>query len=448
MGSCPAVEVEDDEYAKLVRRMNSPRIVIDNDVCEDATVVQVDYVHKHGILLELVQVLTDLNLIIKKAYITSDGSWFMDVFNVTDSEGYKLKDEKILNSLKGSLESNACFTTTLQSSLGILPSEDFTLIELIGNDRPGLLSEVCAVLRDLNCNVVKAELWTHNTRAAAVIQVTDETTHRAIKDRNHLSRIRDLLCNVLKGDSDLSRAKTIVSVGLTHSERRLHQMMFDDWGYEEDRDAEGPNKSRTQVTVTNCTERGYTVVTLWSKDRPKLLFDTLCALTDMKYLVFHGSVDASKSEAYQEYYIRHSDGHSVSSKAEQQRIIRCLKAAIERRTSEGLELELHTDDRIGLLSDITRVFREYGLCIRRAEISTDDGKALDTFHVSETSSNFVDAKTVDSIRTQIGQTVLRVKQNPGLSSKPYEEASACRFLFGYFLKVCSFQNFRLIHPES
>lgn len=30
------------------------------------------------LLLQLVQVLSDLNLVIKKAYITSDGNWFMD----------------------------------------------------------------------------------------------------------------------------------------------------------------------------------------------------------------------------------------------------------------------------------------------------------------------------------------------------------------------------------
>jgi hypothetical protein len=34
--------------------------------------------NKPGILLEVVQILTDLDLIITKAYISSDGGWFMD----------------------------------------------------------------------------------------------------------------------------------------------------------------------------------------------------------------------------------------------------------------------------------------------------------------------------------------------------------------------------------
>ena len=38
--------------------------------------------NKPGILLEVVQILSDLDLIITKAYISSDGGWFMDGMNV------------------------------------------------------------------------------------------------------------------------------------------------------------------------------------------------------------------------------------------------------------------------------------------------------------------------------------------------------------------------------
>lgn len=54
------------------------RVVADNDSCEDATVILVDSVNKHGTLLQVVQVLADMNLTIKKSYISSDGGWFMD----------------------------------------------------------------------------------------------------------------------------------------------------------------------------------------------------------------------------------------------------------------------------------------------------------------------------------------------------------------------------------
>lgn len=48
--------------------------------------MQVDSINKPGILLEVVQILTDLDFIITKAYISSDGGWFMDgmfVLNLT-----------------------------------------------------------------------------------------------------------------------------------------------------------------------------------------------------------------------------------------------------------------------------------------------------------------------------------------------------------------------------
>jgi UTP:GlnB (protein PII) uridylyltransferase len=57
----------------------------------------VDSANEYGILLEVVQILTDLNLTITKAYISSDGGWFMDVFNVTDQDGNKVTDEVVLD---------------------------------------------------------------------------------------------------------------------------------------------------------------------------------------------------------------------------------------------------------------------------------------------------------------------------------------------------------------
>lgn len=58
---------------------------------------QVDSVNKQGTLLEVVQVLTDMNLVIKKAYISSDGGWFMDVFKVIHQDGNKITDTQLLD---------------------------------------------------------------------------------------------------------------------------------------------------------------------------------------------------------------------------------------------------------------------------------------------------------------------------------------------------------------
>ncbi|XP_039140106.1 ACT domain-containing protein ACR4-like isoform X2 [Dioscorea cayenensis subsp. rotundata] len=442
----------DDEYMKFIQRMNPPRVVIDNEASQNATVVKVDSANKYGILLEVVQVLTDLNLIIKKAYISSDGKWFMDVFNVTDRDGKKLRDAITINGIgdyiRKSLGADSCFVPTRRRSVDVALSTDHTSIELTGTDRPGLLSEVSAVLNDLKCNVVNAEVWTHNTRAAAVMHVTDDLTGSAITDPERLSKIKELLCNVLMGSNKVQGAKMVVSGEVTHTERRLHQMMLADRDYKRsDKDLFDVNV-RPSVTVANCYDKDYSVVIVKCKDRPKLLFDIVCTLTDMKYVVFHGNVDAESPEAYQEFFIRHVDGSPVNSEAERQRVIQCLEAAIERRVSEGLKLELCTGDRVGLLTDVTRIFRENSLTVTRAEVSTRGGKAINTFYVRDAAGNPVDAKIIHSIRQVIGQTILQVKgysEHP-TSSPPQE--SPIRFLFAGLFKSRSLCNFTSVLSSS
>ncbi|KAL4032253.1 hypothetical protein IC575_005321 [Cucumis melo] len=441
----------DNEYDKLIRRLNPPRVVIDNNACKDATVIQVDSMNKHGILLKVVQVLMDMNLIITKAYISSDGGWFMDVFNVITYEGNKIRDQEVINAIQMRLEVDASFVPSLRESVGVMPSEDHTSIELSGTDRPGLLSEVCAVLADLHCNVVNADVWTHNNRAAAVVHVTDDATGRAINDPQRLLTIKELLCNVLRGNGELKEAKmTLSPPGVTSTDRRLHQIMLADRDYERavktKLEVEDKNL-RPHVTVLDCSEKDYTVITTRSRDRPKLLFDVLCTLTDMEYVVFHGMVNTGRVEAYLEFYIRHKDGLPISSEAERDRVLHCLEAAIERRESEGLKLELCAEDRVGLLSDITRIFRENSLCIRRAEIATKRGKAKDIFYVTDMTGTTIDTKVIESIRKQIGDAMLQVKHNSCLSETPPKETTAGFFL-GYFFKARTFQNFKLIRSYS
>ncbi|CAA3017058.1 ACT domain-containing ACR4-like [Olea europaea subsp. europaea] len=414
---------------------------------------------------------------ISKAYICSDGGWFMDgnniyiiprkniyipvvvgyscqpvyfsraVFNVTDKDGNKITDEASLDYIQKSLGPDSCFASSMRRSVGVMSGMDHTAIELIGSDRPGLLSEVSAVLTHLKCNVVNAEVWTHNTRAAAVMQVTDEETGGAIADPERLAMVKRLLCNVLKGTNKSREAKTVVSHGVTHTERRLHQMMFADRDYEGMGESAMEEKERPNVNVTNWHDKDYSVVTIRCKDRPKLLFDIVCTLTDMQYVVFHGNVDAEGPEAYLEYCMRHVDGSPVKSDAERERVIQCLEAAIERRVSEGLKLELCTADRVGLLSDVTRIFRENSLTVSRAEVTTKDGKAVNTFYVRDTSGYPVDPKIIDSIRRTIGQTILQVKGCPEeLNQVPHE--SPTRFLFSGLFKSRSFCNFGLVRSYS
>ncbi|BFG16060.1 hypothetical protein CerSpe_023340 [Prunus speciosa] len=431
----------DDEFEKLAMRINPPRygicrVTVDNTSSRKATLIKVDSANKRGSLLELVQVLNDLNLIIRRAYISSDGEWFMDVFHVTDQQGNKLSDDGITERIQQSLGPRARSFRSLRRSVGVQAAAEHTTIELTGRDRPGLLSEVFAVLSDLKCNVVTAEVWTHNSRMASVVFITDEATGRPIDDPDHLSKIKKLLLYVLKGDRDKRGANTAVSVDSTHKERRLHQMMYADRDYDMDGADCGSasDRSKPLVTVENCVDKGYTVVNLRCPDRPKLLFDTVCTLTDMQYVVYHATVIAEGPEAYQEYYIRHTDGCPISSEGERLRVIHCLEAAIRRRTSEGIRLELCGEDRVGLLSDVTRIFRENGLSVTRAEVTTRGSQAVNVFYVIDASGNQVKSETIEAVRQEIGSTILRVKEDFYSKSPPQESV---RFSLGNLFRTRS-----------
>ncbi|KAL0329651.1 UNVERIFIED_CONTAM: ACT domain-containing protein ACR8 [Sesamum radiatum] len=392
-----------DEYEKLLVRMSTPRVMIDNAGCSNTTRLMIDSARKHGILLEAVQVLTDLNLSIKKAYICSDGRWFMDVFHVTDMNGNKLTDESVLGYIEQSLE-----TVHYGRSKSI---EGLTALELTGTDRIGLLSEVFAVLSDLNCNIVDAKVWTHNGRIASLIYLKDDDSGSPIQDSQKLDMMDRMLRNVLKGDNDIRSAKTSVALGVTHTERRLHQMMFADRDYERKPIIKTCDDSPV-VSVQNYLEKDYSVVNIQCKDRNKLLFDVVCTFTDMQYVVFHATIDTLEDRASLEFFIRHMDGTPISSEAEKQRVILCLKAAILRRASQGVRLELCASDRKGLLADVTRTFRENCLNITRAEISTTTGTARNVFYVTDAIGNPADPKIIESVRQTIGLTNLTVKELP------------------------------------
>ncbi|KAD5508279.1 hypothetical protein E3N88_15982 [Mikania micrantha] len=332
-----------EEYEKLIVRLNTPRVMIDNAGCVDATLIMIDSARNDGILLEEVQVLTDLNLSIKKGYVSSDGRWNMDVFHVTNLDGNKLTDDSIINCDEKSL---GTIHSTRSKSI-----DGMTTLELTGADRVGLLSEIFAVLSELNCDVVESK----------------------------------------KGDNDIRSAKTSVSLAVTHTERRLHQMMFADRDYDRTPIIKTHGRYSPLISVQNYSEREYSVVNIQCKDRPRLLFDVVCTLTDMQYVVFHATINTRQDGAYLEFFIRHADGSPFRSEPEKQRVIMCLKAAVERRASEG------------------------------AEISTTMGMALNIFYVMDVIGNPVDSKVVDSVMQRIGSAYLRVKELPLM----YHQKASC-----------------------
>jgi hypothetical protein len=67
---------------------------------------------------------------------------------------------------------------------------------------------------------------------------------------------------------------------------------------------------------------------------------------------------------------------------------------------------------VGLLSDVTRVFREHGLSVTHAEVGTRGARAANVFYVVDASSGEpVQAQAVAAVRAEIGEQLLFVREH-------------------------------------
>ncbi|XWS41744.1 hypothetical protein CRYUN_Cryun17cG0109400 [Craigia yunnanensis] len=200
---------------------------------------------------------------------------------------------------------------------------------MTGRDRPGLVSEISATLYELGCHNTAAVQWTHNSRVACIIHVEDGLQGGPIMAPERLAQVQEKLESVVEAHHESGEQKSVrltaPAAGRTHTERRLHQLMYADRDYAQCQGCNGRCSHWNGCTKTLVTieEKGYSVVNMRSRDRAKLLFDTICALTDMQYAVFHAAVSSKGFMA-----------------------------------DQGLRLDVCTQNKMGLLSDVTRVFRE------------------------------------------------------------------------------------------
>ncbi|MBA0827937.1 hypothetical protein Goarm_012674, partial [Gossypium armourianum] len=180
----------------------------------------------------------------------------MDVFHVTDQQGKKITDGKTIDYIERVLGPKGHTTDGMKDCpgkrVGVHSFGNHTAIELIGRDRPGLLSEISAVLANLHFNVTVAEVWTHNRRIACVLYVNDNTTSGSVDDPSRLSIMEEQLKHIMRGCGGVTT------------------------------EVDYPPSFKPKITVERCEEKGYSVVTVQCKDRAKLMFDIVCTLTDMQ----------------------------------------------------------------------------------------------------------------------------------------------------------------------
>ncbi|KIY96854.1 hypothetical protein MNEG_11109 [Monoraphidium neglectum] len=128
-----------------------------------------------------------------------------------------------------------------------------------------------------------------------------------------------------------------------------------------------PKYSRPQVTIQHYAHMHYWLVTVRCKDRNKLLFDSVCTLSDLNYDVYHAAVDCEGEACVQLYYIRPRFGDFFWDAVKATKLRVMLESAIQRRFPKGLKVHVAQTHQ-HCLADLTRAWKEAGLWITRAKV--------------------------------------------------------------------------------
>lgn len=454
------------EYETLSLRIEPPTVTVTERDDGRATIVEVESANRAGTLCEVVQHFTELGLNVTRARISSDGGWFVDVFEVQEAAGGPVKSEEKLNSIRRMLDINFGIEQDLVTNGDDTDDSqrvETTVFELAGYDRPGLVADVAHLLTLNGCNVRSAAVWTYRSRVAIVLSVTHKG--QPIQDALKLQRLQQILFDMM--DRQRQGIVTIKTVrGEVHHDRRLHQLMLQEElrlyaaANEQDPlqesvsglsgspdslhsdlaaaassdsadsvpcDYRSPKHSKPDVDITYNARSGYWVVDIQCKDRQKLLFDTVCTLADMGYDVYHATIDGEDGHAHQEFYVKPRLGALYSiDKAAKMRAM--LESSIQRRFPRGLKVHVHSVDRFGCLAQLTRVLKNADLCITRAKVKTYavNNSSGHTFYVMAADGSAPDRERVQAACADIGGRLV----DPGDEQRATSEGTH-RFSFSF-----------------
>ena len=126
---------------------------------------------------------------------------------ISDTIGRVLKGEARLSALMAKRRDRRgrvdAFTVAPEVLVDNAVSNQFTVIEVSGLDRPGLLYELTSAISDLNLDITSAHITTFGEKAVDVFYVTD-LTDKKITSPQRQKAIRDRLLAVLAEDGEAS----------------------------------------------------------------------------------------------------------------------------------------------------------------------------------------------------------------------------------------------------
>ncbi|KAF6259486.1 hypothetical protein COO60DRAFT_1512839 [Scenedesmus sp. NREL 46B-D3] len=132
--------------------------------------------------------------------------------------------------------------------------------------------------------------------------------------------------------------------------------------------AGGGDLGTPEVQIQHSSLFNYWLVTIRCRDRNKLFFDTVCTLCDMRYDIFHATIDGEPSGwAHQLFYIRPRFGECVWDERRASVLQAMLSSAVQRRFPPGLRVHVFSGSNV-VLQDLVRGMRRHRLTITRCKV--------------------------------------------------------------------------------
>ncbi|MFI5300233.1 MAG: ACT domain-containing protein, partial [Polyangiales bacterium] len=208
-----------------------------------------------------------------------------------------------------------------------VPSRHPDVLELciVADDRPGLLASIAAALAAHRLDIQTAHIFGRRdgerVEAVDLFSVRragrdDDEATAPLGDRE-IAKISEDLCGLVTGAVD-PRALL--------RERR---------GGTKLRERPAPAVD-TGVEIDDRASRRFTVVDVYAKDRPGLLFTVAQALHDLKLTIARSKIATEGARAADSFYVTEIDGSKVATPQRREEIKREVAGAIERLSREGI----------------------------------------------------------------------------------------------------------------
>ena len=217
----------------------------------------------------------------------------------------------------------------------LAPAKHPDALELLvaAADRPGLLASIAAALAANRLDILTAHVYGRtldslNGGADGGTEAVDLfCVRRAGKDGDEaiapltdkeLARIGVDLDRLVRGEQ---QADALLS------ERRGSSKTF--------REKPSP-KVETEIEIDDRASRRFTVIDVYAKDRPGLLFTIAHALHELSLTIARSKIATEGARAADSFYVTEIDGSKVAAPARREEIKRVIGAAIERLGREGI----------------------------------------------------------------------------------------------------------------